>query len=511
MEIDRRRKLMALSIVVLLLLAGGVVLLFRPGMWGTTPRQGAPATPMVPFVICDPQCNPDIDPGPAPVNEVDIGINPVDPLNMIVSGNDYNTSTGLHWLGVYWSKDGGKNWNHSMLEGCPGCPDNQLSTFAGSGDPVIVYGADGTAYLAGIASGDRDSAPIQRLLRRDPLSVTLSAISTDGGATWSNIAYQGTAYTRLTFHDKEWIEADPNSQYVYMAWIAFEGAVTSRMQVSTSADGGRTWGTPVIYTELRQLELNTQGATPMVGADGTLVVAFIDYQKNQMMAVRSHDHGATFDSPTPVCPVTPINRNFPEYTFRTPTIPQGVVDRSGGPHDGRYYLTWEDMASGNSDIQLTYSDDGGVTWSDPMQVNNDNTTRHQFFSDVAVGTNSSVHLVWYDARNTTTDSGLEVYYAESTDGALTFPVQFPVTDNPFEGNDAGETSTGAHGHPLGDYIGIDTSKDTVVMTWPDPRNQQNGDGNTDIFVARVRYAYPTTDGNFTVPSATPMNQTIRGG
>ena len=50
-----------------------------------------------------------------------------------------------------------------------------------------------------------------------------------------------------------------------------------------------------------------------------------------------------------------------------------AVDTSGGPHDGRVYVTWSRFAfqSGSyqeSPILMSYSDDNGLSWSDPIEV-----------------------------------------------------------------------------------------------------------------------------------------------
>ena len=52
-------------------------------------------------------------------------------------------------------------------------------------------------------------------------------------------------------------------------------------------------------------------------------------------------------------------------------------DRSGGPHNGRLYLSYTDETpdeSNNTDIVVRHSDDNGATWSAALKVNDDATT-----------------------------------------------------------------------------------------------------------------------------------------
>jgi hypothetical protein len=79
---------------------------------------------------------------------------------------------------------------------------------------------------------------------------------------------------------------------------------------------------------------------------------------------------------------------------------------------------------------LSKSTDGGATWSPAARVNDDNTTRHQFFVWSTVD-QSTGHLwfVFYDRRNTT-GSATDVYVVKSCDGGNTFE-NFKVSESSF--------------------------------------------------------------------------------
>ena len=109
-----------------------------------------------------------------------------------------------------------------------------------------------------------------------------------------------------------------------------------------------------------------------------------------------------------------------------------MCDISNSPYNGYIYIVWSDQRNGatNTDIFMAKSTDGGNIWSSPIKVNDDNTTRHQFFVWSAIDP-STGHLwfVFYDRRNTT-GAETDVFVAKSTDGGDTFE-NFKVSDSPF--------------------------------------------------------------------------------
>lgn len=83
-----------------------------------------------------------------------------------------------------------------------------------------------------------------------------------------------------------------------------------------------------------------------------------------------------------------------------------VWDRSGGPFNGRVYAVYVDEprneSSSDTNVMLRFSDDEGVTWSTPRQVNDqDFGERSQFLPRAALDqTTGNIAIVWHDARNT---------------------------------------------------------------------------------------------------------------
>lgn len=133
-----------------------------------------------------------------------------------------------------------------------------------------------------------------------------------------------------------------------------------------------------------------------------------------------------------------------------PLAPMPVVasDNTLGaysPYQGRIYVAYAGNITAapnpatNTDIFLSYSDNGGQTWSFPTRVNNDNAVtdgytqattlgngfslsgRPQFEPSIAVdNSNGTVVLSWLDTRNDAAQARTATYLATSIDGGQTF-------------------------------------------------------------------------------------------
>src|SRR5262249_40613649 len=111
-----------------------------------------------------------------------------------------------------------------------------------------------------------------------------------------------------------------------------------------------------------------------------------------------------------------------------PAQPQRTIDAEANlawdQNSGRVYLVYADEfpnESDDTDIFVRYSDATGPTWSAPVRVNDDTTTRSQFNPAIAVDqTTGNVAVSWYDARNVPANNAAEVWATVSLDGGATF-------------------------------------------------------------------------------------------
>lgn len=149
---------------------------------------------------------------------------------------------------------------------------------------------------------------------------------------------------------------------------------------------------------------------------GTIYVAWQDYRHNQadIYFSNSTDGGQTFS------PNVRVNDDVGRAGQLYPSL---AVDEAGV-----VYIAWHDFRKGDQDIYFSVSTNGGQTFSRNLQVNDDSGTAGQFNPSLAVDADGRVHVAWHDLRNGHAD----IYYAVSQDGGLTFSPNIRVND------DAGE-------------------------------------------------------------------------
>jgi len=445
-------------------------------------------------------------------NEPSIAYNPQNPDHLIMVSHDYDVScvTG------YVSFDAGETWR-GPFHTQPFVDDSFCS------DPVVAFGRDGTAYFAYLSIGTR---PLR--IANYPFEATVSsavvAVSTDGGLSWNfpNIAALGgnpvPAIDRvsLPFVDKTWMAVGPNPQdlsrdNVYVSYtefktvfpyrvegfflFLFEPIIEVSIRLVRSTDGGRTWSQPVTVSPVYSYLLSdvdrplVQGSNIAVANDGTVYVAYYDSLPDgpfkglftPYVAV-SKDGGLTFSKPFPVVPGGMFEQDF----FLKPTVFRSWSSMfpfiAVSPSDSNtVYVAFGALgqaAGDNSDVFFSKSTDGGRTWSRPKRVNDDITTRNQFFPAITVSPNGTIHMIWGDMRDDPDNYRYHIYYTKSSDGGETFLENSRVTDY---------ASNPGFGIPVfvGDYWGLAATDDRVYAAWTDSRAGFRGIRNQDIAFAKL--------------------------
>jgi hypothetical protein len=138
-----------------------------------------------------------------------------------------------------------------------------------------------------------------------------------------------------------------------------------------------------------------QGADPIVLPDGTIVVVFNNGNtpagnpNGQQLAVVSHDAGNTWLGPVkvgddllvgePLC-ADAGGECIPGADVRTNDFPRIGVHRG----NGHLYVVWQDYRTGEFDIHLSSSVDGGLTWREAAAPVNPDRGRDHYFPAVDV-------------------------------------------------------------------------------------------------------------------------------
>src|SRR5205823_155886 len=169
------------------------------------------------------------------------------------------------------------------------------------------------------------------------------------------------------------------------------------------------------------------------------------------------------------------------------------------PHFGRLYAVWTSETpdeSNNTDIMFQWSDNGGVTWTSPVRLNNDSGTNSQFMPAIAIDQSTGdVALSWHDARNDVGNGaygdtdGLPnddamLYGTYTLDGGATFAPNFRISDGASNAHDAQNILD------YGDYTHATFASGRFYPVWSDNSNSAgtNPDGKLhalDLYTAKI--------------------------
>jgi len=386
-------------------------------------------------------------------SEVIICRHPLNPLIMFGSSNAINNSGTLFISeGVYMTTNGGLNWfGTDTLQGSP------ISNHGG--DPGPTIDKNGTLIMTHLGYST---------------SGMFANYSTNNGATWSS------TYTIASgSQDKNFAGTDdaPSSPYYgrsYCVWSLFSAA-NPPIAVSYTTNGGVSWSAAA--------QINTsvaghysQGCDIRVGPNGEVYVIWAapssgsPYTEDFLGFGKSTNGGNAWTVTNNAYDMNGIRGTFASKSgIRVNGFPRIDVDRSGGSRNGWIYVVSAEInlspAGSDPDIVIHKSTNGGTSWSSGVRVNQDalNNGKYQWFPAIRVDETGGVNVVYYDDRNTASDSA-EIYISRSIDGGVTFNDQV-VSDHRFKPKPI--TLSGIAGGYQGDYIGITSGNGKVWPIWMD--------------------------------------------
>lgn len=315
-------------------------------------------------------------------------------------------SGGATNIGWATSTDGGATWTDGFLPG--------LTTGEGSGpydaasDPVVAYDAKHGVWMIA-------SLPLSSTIQTPAVVVSRSS---DGGLSWQNPV---SAAAGVPSSDKNWIACDswassPHYGNCYLEWD--DPLNHDQIMMSTSSDGGLTWGAATATANLAQ----GIGGQPLVQPNGTVVVPI---ESSGMSAFLSDDGGATWTAP-----VTLSNIQFHADAgrIRSGPLPSSAMDGAGS-----VWVVWEDcrFRAGCSTNDLVYSTSSdGVTWGAVTRIPIDDTssTVDHFIPGIGIDPSTSgatahvgLHYYYYSQSNCVASTcQLFVGYVASANGGATW-------------------------------------------------------------------------------------------
>jgi hypothetical protein len=357
-------------------------------------------------------------------SESDIRVDPTNPLHLIGSSKWFVSAEGYnHLLGFYESTDGGVTWPvQGHIPGYEGWTDNTdpVGAFDTHGDYYSLilpyqffYNSDGTHNFQ--INPNEEPNPTQ------PAEVISIAVRPHGASTATDWISTRNGHPDFVAPydakgqepDKQWltIDTNPRSPFkntIYAMWAVFDG-FNSKAFVSTAkalGNGHHTdWSAPQQLPTIN----STAGDSyllPHVAPNGTVYTSVTNFPgKDAFCCVTisvdwSTDGGVTWQGPSALAA-----QNIPEtIAYTNTTFRQGISNSFAVGNqlvNGKYplYVAYEDYGTGNANVMLTSSIDGGQIWSTPIKVNDNVTsTVDEFQPNLAVAADGTVSVNFYDRR-----------------------------------------------------------------------------------------------------------------
>jgi hypothetical protein len=381
-------------------------------------------------------------------NEPSIAVDPLDPTRMAIGWRQFdNIASNFRQAGVGHSIDGGLTWTASVID-------------AGNfrSDPILGADLSGKLHYYSLST----------------LSSCELFNSDDGGASWSDpvLGFGG---------DKAWLAVDvsntPGQGHIYAKWQIFFGCCDGTF--TRSIDGGLSFEEPV------PVPLEPGFGTIAAGPDGEVYVVgvqmdegFQDY--DSIVIARSTD---TWDAS--ITPSFDWSTNVDlggGLGIGEDPNPNGLVgqivvkvDHSVQDTRGNVYMLGSVDPPGPDplDVMFIRSEDGGVTWNDPIRVN-DVEDGWQWFGSLAVAPNGRLDAVWNDTRDTGAANLSRLYYAYSMDAGNTWSPNMAIS--PVFDSHIGWPSQ----NKLGDYYDMISHNATASLAYAATFN-----GEQDVYYLRI--------------------------
>ena len=502
-----------------------------------------------------------------PQNEPAVTVNPSDTTNVVVGANDYGIGTPIGG-GVYFSFKGSPGTFSDYLPPFPllfGSDIGLAEPPAGTGDPALAFGTTRAAgsITAGLPVVYYTSLGFSQSFCENGIFLFRSL---DGGKSWTRpivppfvppsglrtVTYWPNAENCSVFNDKSYIAVDntggAHNGRIYVTWSKFLSDPTgspyfgSPIELAYSDNNGQTFSAPIeVSGSSASLCFNpavaanagkcneNQFSSPVVGADGTVYVAFENDEgdpastgRDQYLVTKINPNTFAVQGPYLVASGFAsggrsglLADGINDYPINNPVDFRQTVCNSNfrlnsagnlaiAPNGDLYVTFSDDRASAGTfpfptfvspatfacpagkstatGVFISKSTDGGVTWKFLGTVNQDqdedkkNPFGDHWFPWVAVDSKrGTVGVVFYDRSNDPNNRAADTTLATSTNGGKSWKTQ---TVSPFP-SDFTRAFQGT-GRFIGDYNNlVFNTKGQAVAVW----TGMTPGKDTDIYIS----------------------------
>jgi hypothetical protein len=328
-------------------------------------------------------------------NEPSLAVDPTNPNHLAIGWRQFDSVlSDFREAGWAYSRDAGRTWHF------PGVLESDVFR----SDPVLGFDTDGTFYYSSLTS--------------DALGLHVDLFtSSNGGVSWLGPfdAFGG---------DKQWIAVDHTGGIghgnIYQAWSTAAGCC-GRNTFTRSTTGGVTFELPVAIPSSPiwgSIDVGPDGALHVAGlarGDGSRVVVATSTLIGHAEYLPFFDRVATVDLGGNITAVLGSESPNPDGLLGQAWV---AADHSSGPTAGWLYVvcTVDPPGDDPSDVMFARSTDGGVTWSQPVRLNDDASGNWNWMATMSVAPNGRIDVAWNDTRNTSAMEWSELHYCVSMDG-----------------------------------------------------------------------------------------------
>jgi len=275
------------------------------------------------------------------------------------------------------------------------------------------------AFILSILPGFLYSQIIDKNILLRPLELPYNESKSRPPADIRNYANLPASYNNVNISNEITPQNEPsvkfNAKYpnrVVAAWRDFRTGVTPavrRIGYSYSTDGGATWSASTLVPIVDPN--HPKASDPVVVSDtaGNFYIATVSITNAgnlDLVIFKSTDGGVTF-------PIAYFAQGGAQNSEDKEWM---VCDLTKGssPYKNNLYISWTRFVNGNTpNIFVTKSTNGGVNWSNPVQISN---TSYVQGSCPCIGPNGELNIVWLNYAGAT----YNVIYSKSTNGGANF-------------------------------------------------------------------------------------------